>query len=101
MARRGEKVLRRALLDDAAAVKHRNVACKEARRTEVVRDEEVGEAEALAEVGEEVQHLGLDGDVERAHRLVQDDELRLEREGPRERDALALPSRELVRVAQG
>ena len=37
---------------------------------EVVRDEEVGHAGLLADVGEQVEHLRLDGDVERGHRLV-------------------------------
>src|SRR5690606_31705554 len=37
-------------------------------------------------------------DVERGHRLVRDDERRLERERARDADPLALPSGELVRI---
>ena len=48
---------------------------------------------------EEVEDLGLDRDVEGADRLVGHDDLRLERQGPGDADALALPPGELVGVA--
>ena len=51
------------------------------------------------ELGEEVHHLGLDRDVEGRDRLVGDDELRLDREGAGDADALALAAGELRRVA--
>ncbi len=41
---------------------------------EIVRDEEIGEAQPLAQVHEQVQHLRLDRHVEGGHRLVADDE---------------------------
>ena len=56
---------------------------------------------SLLQLLEQVDDLRLDRDVERRHRLVADDELRVERERPREPDALALPAGELVRVAVG
>ena len=42
---------------------------------------------------------GLDGDVERRNGLVADDQVRLQGEGARDADALALAARELVRQA--
>ena len=66
---------------------------------EVVRDEEVGEAELVLQVVEQVHHLGLDRDVERRDRLVGTISCGLERERARHADALALPAGELVRVA--
>ena len=45
-----------------------------AHHAEVVGDEDVGEAELVLEVVEQVDDLGLDRDVERAHRLVGDDQ---------------------------
>ena len=48
---------------------------------------------------QQVDDLALDRDVERGDRLVADDEARLERERARDADALALPARELVRIA--
>ena len=56
---------------------------------------------SLLQLDEEVQHLRLDRDVERGHRLVRDDELRIEDEGAREADPLALAAAELVRIAPG
>ncbi|KKN95133.1 hypothetical protein LCGC14_0182020, partial [marine sediment metagenome] len=47
-----------------------------AHHAQVVRDEQVGEAELLAQVLQKVDDLRLDGDVERGNRLVADDELR-------------------------
>src|SRR5581483_5742759 len=54
----------------------------------------------LLELEEQVHDLRLDRDVERGDRLVEDQELGLERERARDADALALPARELVRVAR-
>src|SRR5829696_4265904 len=65
----------------------------------VVRDEEVGEPELLLQVGQEVQHLGLDRDVERRHRLIRDEQLRRQHQRPRDGDALALAAGEHVRIA--
>ena len=66
---------------------------------EVVRDEDVGEVELALEVLEQVEDLRLHRDVERRHRLVADDQLRLQRERARDADPLALAAGELVRVA--
>ena len=66
---------------------------------QVVGDEQVGEAELLLQVLEQVDHLRLDRDVERRDRLVADDQLRLDRERARDADALALAAGELVRIA--
>ena len=62
-------------------------------------DEDVGEPELLLELYEQVDDLGLDGDVESRDRLVADDDLRLEDNGTGNADALALAARELVRIA--
>ena len=64
-------------------------------------DEHVREAVLLLQVLEEVDDLRLDRDVEGADGLVADDELRPQRERPRDADALALPAAELVREAVG
>src|SRR5205085_8818083 len=66
---------------------------------EIVRDEDVREVEAPLKILQKIDHLRLDRDVERRDRLVADDEPRLDRERARDADALALPARELVRIA--
>ncbi len=99
MARCGEE---RALvrdLDDAPEVHHRDAVRDVLDHREVVRDEDVREAEALLQVLQQVHHLRLHRDVERRHRFVADDELRLDGERARDRDALPLAAGELVRVA--
>src|SRR5262249_26130911 len=66
---------------------------------EVVGDEEIGEAELLLEVHQEVDDLRLDRYVERRDRFVADDERGVEGERPGDADALALAAGELVRIA--
>ena len=59
---------------------------------QVVADQDVGDAGLVADVGEQVQHLGLDRDVQRGHRLVQDQHLGLGRQRAGDRHPLALPA---------
>ena len=63
------------------------------------RDEQVGQPELGLQVGEQAQDLRLHEHVEGGHRLVEHDDLGLQRERTRDRDALALAARQLVRVA--
>ena len=73
----------------------RSLTCRTDRQ--IVGDEDVGEAELLLQVGEQVEDLGLDRDVQGRDRLVADDQLRLERQGPGHADPLPLPAGELSR----
>ena len=60
-----------------------------------------GEPEALLQVHQQVDHLRLDRYVERRHRLVADDQPRLDGERARDADPLPLAAGELVRIALG
>ena len=60
---------------------------------------QVGEAELLLQVHEQVENLGLDGDVEGGDGFVGDDDAGVEHEGAGDGDALALAAGEHVRVA--
>ena len=66
-----------------------------------MRDRDVRESEPAAELGEEVQDLGLDRDVERGDGLVENEDQRLGGERPGDRHALALAARESARHAAG
>ena len=66
---------------------------------QVMRDEQVGQAELLLEVLEEVDDLPPDRHVKGGDRLVADDELGVQVEGAGNTDPLALAAGELVRVA--
>ena len=79
-------------LDDLAVVHHGDAMAEVTHHGQVVRDEQVGDAGALLDLHEEVEHPRLGREVERRHGLVADDQLRVERERPGDGDALALPA---------
>jgi len=68
---------------------------------EIMRDEQIGEAELRLQVHQKVDHLSLYRDIERGHRFVADDQLRVKRERARDAKPLALPSGKLVWVFAG
>ena len=86
-------------LDDLPLRHHRHPVGHLRRHPQIVRDEEHRELEPLAHVRQQVEHLRLDRDVERGHRLVRDQHVGLQGERAGDADALALAARELVRVA--
>ena len=86
-------------LDDAAGAHHRDPVGHVVDDRQIVRDEEVGQAEILLQVLEQVQDLRLHRDVERRHRLVADEQFRTECQGSRDADALALAAGKAVRIA--
>ena len=63
-------------------------------------DEHVGEVVALLQRAQKIDDLRLDDHVERARRLVEHHEGRLEHDGAGDRDALALAAGEFVRIAK-
>ena len=94
-----EDALLAALLHGQAEVHHQHVVRDVPDDAEIVRNEEVREAEVALQVGKQVQHLRLDRDVERRDRLVGHDQRRIQHQRPRNRDALALAAGEHVRIA--
>ena len=70
-----------------------------AHHAQVVRDEHVGHAHGLLQIGQQVQHLRPDGHVQRRHRLVQHQHPRLQHQGAGDGNALALAAGEHVRIA--
>ena len=94
-----EELRRRRALDDAAQVHDDDAVRDVLDDAQVVADEKVREVERALEFHEEVEHLRLDRDVERRHRLVAHQELRLDGERPRNADARALAAGELMRIA--
>ena len=61
---------------------------------EIVGDEDIGEAHLILQLLQEVEDLGLDGDIEGGDRFVGDDEIGLADEGACDADALALAAAE-------
>ena len=94
-----EDLLDRALLDDLAVLHDHDAVAERAHDLEVVRDEEVGEARLVLQLAQQLDDLGLHRQVERRGRLVEEDELGLERDGAGDGEALPLPAGEFVREA--
>ncbi|MPL96993.1 hypothetical protein SDC9_43180 [bioreactor metagenome] len=99
VARLGEDLFGRALLDDPAEIHHRDPVGEVAHHLQVVADEDHAKALLPLQVAQQVHHLRLDRDVERRDRLVTDQKRRIGGQRPRDHHALALPARELVRIA--
>ena len=92
-------LLARATFDDPAEVHDRHPVAHVLDHPEIVGDEQQREPELPLQVVQQVQYLRLDGDVERRHGLVRDDEARADGERARDPDALALAAAELVWIA--
>ena len=86
----GVERLGRADLGHQAEVHHHDAARHEAHDLQVVADEDVGEAELVLEIEQQVQHLRLDRLVERRDRLVEQQHPGLEGERAGNVDPLAL-----------
>ena len=65
---------------------------------EVVSDHDDAHAEALLEIGNEREHLGLDGHVERRGRLIRDQEFRFAGQRHGDDRALAHATGQTVRI---
>ena len=99
MLRRREQLRRLAHLDDPSQIHHRDPAADVLDQAEIVRDEQVGQLQSLLQFHQQIHDLRLHRDVERRHRLVGDDERRVQRQRAGQPDALPLSAAELVGVA--
>ena len=98
MPRVAEELIGRRLLDHLAGVHDRDPVGELDEEREVVRDEEDGELELPLERLDLLENLALDDHVERGRRLVEQQQVRVERERHRDDHALAHPAGQLVRV---
>ena len=92
-------VVRRSDLHHLPEIHHEHPVAHVLDDVEVVGDEDVGEPQLAPEVEQEVQHLRFHGLVEGGHRLVEDEQPRLEGERAGDVHPLALAARKLVRIA--
>ena len=95
------QVLRRGELLDAPVVEHGDAVRQCHRLCLVVRDEDHGHAELAVQAADLQLHLLAQVLVERRQRFVHQHHPRLEHQRPRQRHALLLPARELLRLAFG
>src|SRR6266851_449859 len=87
------------LLDDASLVHDDQPVAEMRDDGKVVADQDAAQPAALAQLAQQIEDLRLNRDVEGRGRLVEQEQARLENEGARDGDALALPTGELMRVA--
>src|SRR5471032_1693261 len=99
MLRRGPDGAVIAGFDQTTRLHHEHAISDIADDRKVMRDEEQGEPEFGLEVGQEIENLRLDGDIEGGHRLVADHEFRFEHEGSGDAYTLSLAARKFVWVA--
>jgi hypothetical protein len=97
--RQGEQLLGRSFLRNPPHVHHDDPVGHVPHHRQVVGDEQVRQPALALQVVQQVQDLGLHRHVEGAGGFVEDDQLGVEGQGPRDRDPLALAAGELVRVA--
>ena len=60
--------------DEAAEIHDRDAVADMRDHGEVVADEDIGQPEVALQIGEQVEHVGLDRDIERGDDLVADDQ---------------------------
>jgi hypothetical protein len=94
-----EDALGRAGFHELAAAHDGNTGGELRHDGQTVRDEYVGEVKLLLQFLEQEQDLCADRNIEGRYRLVGDDQLRAQDEGPGDADALALAAGKFVRVA--
>ena len=96
----GQHLRRRSLFHDPAMLHHGDVVADLRRDPKIVGDEQQRDAEPLLDFVEQFEHLRLHRDVERGNRFVRDQNVGVERQRARDRDALALAAGKLVRIAR-
>jgi len=84
-----------------AEVHDRNAVRYMLNNQEVVSNKEIRELQLLLELFESIEDLGLNGDVERRNRFIANNEFRIKRKGSCDTNALALATREFVRITGG
>src|SRR5262245_7994719 len=85
--------------DNAAAIDDGDAIGEVGDHRDVVRDQEIGDIEAIAQVGQQIDDGGLYGNIERRDRFVADNELGLGSNGAGDTDALLFAAAHLVRIA--
>src|SRR5690554_6330987 len=95
-----EELLGGRQFDDPPQIHHRDAIRDMLHDREVMGDKKIAKIILFLKILEQVDDLGLDRDVERADRLVADDEVWVEGERARDADALALAAGEFMRIAR-
>ncbi len=95
-----EHFARQPVLHDLAILHDRDEIADLRGHAQVMRDEDDRAARAAPQFRKQLQHLRLHGNIERRHRLVRHQHVRLQRQRPRQADALRA-GRRRIRAGSG
>ena len=70
-----EDLIRCSLFDDLAAVHDRDAVADACHDAEVMRDHDDAGVDLILKIADELQHLRLDGHIQRGGRFIGDDDL--------------------------
>ena len=99
MLRRADERFRRRVLHDPAEIHDDDAVGDVFDDGEVMRNEQIRETVIALQVDQQVDHLGLDRDIQRRDRLVGHHQLGAKHQCARDRDPLALSSGKHMRIA--
>ncbi len=94
-----ENIVARALFHDTAQIHHHHLVGDVFHHGKIVADEEIGEVVLLLQVGEEIEDLRLNGNIEGRDRFIEHENFGIEHERPGNGNALALAAGKHVGVA--
>src|ERR1700751_2400738 len=94
---RNQNLFGRPLLHDLARLHDDDTIAQQTHHVEVVRDEEVTHSQRIFEVLQKIENDRLHRYVERSRRLVENEEIGLERDGASNPDTRFLSARKLMR----
>ena len=94
-----EYVARRTGFDDLAEIHHQHPVAEQPHHAQVMRHEQIAHAELALEPLQQLQDDDLHRHVKRGGRLVEDQQIGLDRDRARDADAGALTAGELMRKA--
>ena len=89
--RRSEQLVRRRDLGHLAEIQHDDAVRDVTHDRKIVGNEQIGKAQTLLQINEQIDDLGLNVNVERRDRFISNDEFWLECKCARNGYALALP----------
>ncbi len=98
MFRLAQQRLRLGRFHHLAQIHHHHTAADVLHHRQIMRDEQIRDAVRLLQILKQVHDLRLHRNVQRAHRFVANDELRLDRQRAGDADALPLTAAEFMRI---
>ena len=87
------------LFDNSSRPHHNDTIAQQPHHIQIVRHEQITHAHRLLQIVQQIENDCLHRDIERRGRLVQNDELGVQRDGARDADARLLAARQLMRKA--